>query len=154
MPILFALPNTGLAESLCQPDEKTVFACPVGTKVVSLCEATRPSGGSAALLYRFGRPGKPPELTYPAAGDTPAFRAGSSALAGGGGAWIEFERGQYRYNVYSFWIKGEGEVAGVAVDRDGKRRATLRCRGQAISELGPDFFTAAGIPPSDSDFLP
>jgi hypothetical protein len=106
------------------------------------------------LLYRFGRPGKPAELTYPAAGDTPAFRAGSSALAGGGGAWIEFERGQYRYNVYSFWIKGEGEVAGVAVDRDGKRRATLRCRGQAISELGPDYFTAAGISPSDSDFLP
>jgi len=106
------------------------------------------------LQYRFGRAGKPPELNYPASGDTPAFRAGSTALAGGGGAWIEFELGQYRYTVYSFWIKGEGEVAGVAVDKGGKRRATLRCRGTTLSELGPDYFNAAGIPPSSEDFLP
>jgi len=113
-----------------------------------------PGGSAAALQYRFGRAGKPPELNYPAAGDTPAFRAGSTALAGGGGAWIEFERGQYHYTVYSFWIKGEGEVAGVAVNKGGKRRATLRCRGTTLSELGPDYFNAAGIPPSSEDFLP
>lgn len=106
------------------------------------------------MQYRFGRAGKPPELHYPAAGDTPAFRAGNTALVGGGGAWVEFERSQYRYTVYSFWIKGEGEVAGVAVDKGGKRRAMLRCRGAAISELGPDYFEAAGIPPSSEEFLP
>lgn len=75
-------------------------------------------------------------------------------LSGGGGAWIEFERSPYRYVVFSFWIQGQGEVAGVAVDKGGKRQATLRCRGAAISELGPDYFTAAGIAPSDGEFLP
>jgi len=75
-------------------------------------------------------------------------------LAGGGGAWIEFERGRYRYVVYSFWIKGKGEVAGVAVEKGGKRQATLRCKGAAISELGPDYFSAAGIAPSEEEFIP
>lgn len=122
--------------------------------MVSLCEAPMPGGGATSLQYRFGRAGNTPELYYPAAGAAPGFRAGNTMLAGGGGAWIEFERSHYRYVVYSFWIKGKGEVAGVAVEKDGKRQATLRCRGEAISELGPEYFTAAGILPSDSEFLP
>jgi hypothetical protein len=113
-----------------------------------------PGAGTASLTYRFGRAGKAPELVYPAAGATPDFRAGGTMLSGGGGAWIEFERNPYRYVVFSFWIQGQGEVAGVAVDKGGKRQATLRCKGAAISELGPDYFTAAGIVPSDGEFLP
>jgi len=126
----------------------------VGAKLVSLCEAPMPGGDASALQYRFGRPGKMPELYYPAAGAKPDFRAGGTMLSGGGGAWIEFERASYRYVVYSFWIQGKGEVAGVAIDKGGKRLATLRCKGAAISELGPDYFTAAGIAPSDGEFLP
>lgn len=113
-----------------------------------------PGGGAASLQYRFGRPGRMPDLLYPAAGAESAFRAGGTMLSGGGGAWVEFERGYYRYVVFSFWIQGQGEVAGVAVDKDGKRQATLRCKSAAISELGPDYFTAAGIAPSDGEFIP
>ena len=96
-----------------------------------------------------------PEMRYPVASDTtPIFRAGSTTLAGGGGAWIEFNRGRYRYVIYSFLMRGKGEVAGVAVEAEGARLATLRCRGPAISELGPDYFTAAGFVASSGEFLP
>jgi len=152
---LLAAPVAGAASSLCHDDEKIVFACALGAKVVSLCEAPAATGVAAALQYRIGRAGGTPEMRYPApADDAPAFRAGSTALAGGGGAWVEFERGRYRYVVFSFWLRGKGEVAGVAVEVGGTRRATLRCRGAARSELGPDYFTAAGLAPSNGEFLP
>lgn len=153
--LLLPPPVAEAAASLCRSDEKVVFACTVGTKLVSICEYPATEGGAVSLQYRIGRAGKKPEMHYPAiADDAPAFRAGSTALAGGGGAWVEFDRSRYRYVVFSFWIRGKGEVAGVAVEAEGTRRATLNCRGAATSELGPDYFTAAGLAPSSLEFLP
>lgn len=112
-------------------------------------------GGAVSLQYRIGRAGRTPEMRYPTrVDDTPAFRAGSTTLAGGGGAWVEFDRSRYRYVIFSFWIRSKGEVAGVAVEAGGTRRATLSCRGEATSELGADYFTAAGLTPSSGEFLP
>lgn len=153
--LLLASPVAGAATSLCEGAERVIFACRVGAKLVSLCEAPTTGEGVGLLQYRIGRPGRMLEMRYPAATDSdPAFRAGSTTLAGGGGAWVEFNRGRYRYVVYSFLIHGKGEVAGVAVEAEGTRLATLRCRGPAISELGPDYFTAAGLVASSGEFLP
>lgn len=153
--LVLASPVAGAATSLCEGAERVIFACRVGAKLVSLCEAQTAGEGLGSLQYRIGRPGRMLEMRYPAATDSdPAFRAGSTTLAGGGGAWVEFNRGRYRYVVYSFLMRGKGEVAGVAVEAEGARLATLRCRGPAISELGPDYFTAASLAASSGEFLP
>lgn len=143
------------ASAACAERERTVFACRSGEKQIALCEITASGERPAALHYRIGRTGSPPEMVYPAAGDlVPAFSTGVKTLAGGGGAWIEFSRASYRYVVFSFWLQGSGETAGVAVEQAGKRQATLRCQPGAQSELGPDYFEAARLPASAEDFLP
>lgn len=139
-----------MSSAACVEGERTVFACRSGVKHIALCE-----GPVAALQYRIGRSGSPPEMVYPGPGeDSPAFSAGTATLAGGGGAWVEFTRAPYRYVVFSFWLQGRGETAGVAVEQGGKRLATLRCDAAARSELGPDYFGAARLPASARDFLP
>lgn len=148
-------PTALATTSLCHAGERIVFACSTGPRQVSLCEAPVDPERGARLKYRYGRVGSKPELAFPSDEDTaPGFRAGTASLSGGGGAWLEFERGRFRYVVFSFWIRGKGEVAGVAVEADGKRQLTRRCRSAARSELGPDYFSAAGLPPADRDFLP
>jgi hypothetical protein len=52
------------AESLCAAGEPVVFACHVGSKLVSLC---RPAENRGMLSYRFGRPDGL-ELSYPVPG--------------------------------------------------------------------------------------
>ena len=151
----FVSPTALAVSSLCQAGERVVFACTTGPRQLSLCEAPVNPERGARLQYRYGRVGSRPELVFPSDEDTaPGFRAGTATLSGGGGAWLEFERGRFRYVVFSFWIRGKGEVAGVAVEADGKRQLTRRCRGSARSELGPDYFSAAALPPADGDFLP
>jgi hypothetical protein len=141
--------------TLCSDDERIVFACRSGAKHIALCERPAHGEGPASLHYRIGRPGSPPELVYPGPGDaTPVFLTGTATLAGGGGAWVEFSRAPYRYVVFSFWLQGKGETAGVAVERAGRRRATLRCAAGTRSELGADYFDAARLPASKRDFLP
>lgn len=132
-----------------------MFACRSGAKHIALCEG--PAGGErpTALQYRIGKPGAPTEMVYPAPGESsPAFSTGVVTLAGGSGAWVEFTRPPYRYVVFSFWLQGRGETAGVAVEQGGKRLATLHCDASARSELGPDYFGAARLPASNADFLP
>ncbi len=132
-----------------------MFACRSGQKHIALCERPASGEGSAALQYRIGRPGALPEMVYPGPGEgSPVFSAGTVTLAGGGGAWVEFTRPPYRYVVFSFWLQGKGETAGVAVEQGGKRLATLRCDAAARSELGADYFGAARLPASNGDFLP
>lgn len=132
-----------------------VFSCSTGSKLVSLCEAGSPAGSEPRLSYRYGRPGDPPDLSYQSeTGKGSGFQAETVPLSGGGGAWIEFTRYRHRYVVFSFWIRGEGEVSGVAVERSGRRLTTLSCQGPAVSRLGPDYFSSAGLPAARLDFLP
>ena len=79
-------------------------------------------------------------------------RAGLWTFSGGGGAWLAFHREAYRYIVYTAVGRGWGEKTGVAVERDGKLLTNLRCRGSAVSELGPDFFSGAGIQDDQTPF--
>lgn len=149
------VPAQGRAAEICAPQERVVFACSTGSKSVRLCEAPRTEGEPVRLSYRFGAAGQPAEMEYPARDSRPAvFSAGLSTLSGGGGAWIEFTRGAYRYVVYSFSLGGQGMAHGVAVEKGGKRLATRPCRGEVLTELGPDYFADAGISLTHQDFLP
>ena len=66
--------------------------------------------------------------------------------------WLAFHRSPYRYIVYSAIGRGWHEKAGLAVEKDGRLLTDLRCRGTPISELGPDFFSSAGIPEDETPF--
>jgi len=118
------------AASLCAPNEPVVFACHVGSKMVSLC---RPAGDRGMLSYRFGGPDKL-ELTYPEPGRqaSTAFTVKSVPLIGGGETTVAFKRGVYTYTVYSKVARSEdGESPefedGLIVARRGKVLSKMRC---------------------------
>jgi hypothetical protein len=134
---LFAAVLCGLAslsaragESLCSAQEPVVFACHVGSKLVSLC---RPAEDRGMLSYRFGQPAAL-ELRYPEPGRqaSAAFTVKSAPLVGGGETTVAFQRGAYTYTVYSRIARGEdGETPafedGVIVTRRGKVVKRMRC---------------------------
>jgi hypothetical protein len=118
------------AASLCAADEPVVFACHVGTKLVSLCRA---SGDRGMLSYRFGRPDGI-ELSYPEPGRqaSAAFTVKSTPLVGGGETTVAFQRGGYTYTVYSKVGRGQDGSTpefedGVLVARRGKVLSRMRC---------------------------
>jgi hypothetical protein len=118
------------AESLCAANEPVVFACHVGTKLVSLC---RPADDRGMLSYRFGRP-EGVELSYPEPGRqaSAAFSVKSVPLVGGGETTVAFQRGAYTYTVYSRVARSEDGSTpefedGVIVARRGKVLSRMRC---------------------------
>jgi hypothetical protein len=150
------LAATGLARAAtttqCATNERIVFSCAIDDRVVSVCAAGDHAQDSGSLTYRFGPPGRP-EISYPPPGGSAhVVTAGRWVFAGGGGAWLAFHRSSYRYIVYSAIGRGWYEKAGVAVEKDGHLLTNRHCRGTPISELGPDFFSSAGIPDDQTPF--
>jgi len=148
------------APTLCRPGETVVFSCPTGTRTASVCASAGLSASGGEMQYRFGR-ANAVELAFPAPGTRPAdaFTTGTLMFAGGGGAWLRFETGGYRYTVFDAigkWGRGGAPlgVAGVAVQKDGKEIANVRCTADPSGELGPDFFARAGLKAAgpDADF--
>ena len=116
--------------SLCAADEPVVFACHVGSKLVSLC---RSAGDRGMLSYRFGKPDSV-ELHYPEPGRQAgaAFTVKSAPLVGGGETTVAFRPGAYTYTVYSKVARGADGPGpdfedGVTVARRGKVLSRMRC---------------------------
>jgi hypothetical protein len=136
----------------CTTDERVIFSCATGNKIVSVCASGDLTQSTGSLSYRFGPPGRP-EISYPLPGEfRHVVKAGRWVFAGGGGAWLAFHRPPFRYIVYSAIGRGWHEKAGVAVEEEGRLLANLQCRGEPTSELGPDFFTSAGIRDDKTSF--
>jgi hypothetical protein len=144
----------GAGESHCASQEAIVFSCNTGNKIASVCASKDLADRTGYLQYRFG-PKAAPELVYPETTAPPSrVHARTLTFAGGGGAYLRFERGRYDYVVYTALIRGTGATAGVVVEKDHRLVADLRCKGGVSSELGPDFFDKAGLPPDPNDFEP
>ena len=136
----------------CTANERIIFSCTAGNKVVSVCASGDLGQHSGSLSYRFGPPGRP-EISYPPPGESwNVVKAGRWVFAGGGGAWLAFHRPPFRYIVYSAIGRGWHERAGLAVEKGGRVLTNLRCRGTPVSELGPDFFSSAGIADDETPF--
>jgi hypothetical protein len=138
--------------SHCTPAETVVFSCATGSRIASVCASRQVSPTAGYVQYRFGKPGDPLEMSLPEGQVHPRKAAYGEAVpfAGGGGAWMRFRNGPTGYVVYSGigkWGPGgaTAEKAGVAVEKNGKRTATVKCVGKAVGELGPDWFGKAGI---------
>jgi len=102
-----AAPAKIKAKSLCIGEEKIIFSCSTGKKVISLCASPDVSEQKGTLYYRFGVTGKV-ELSYPKSGDDPkkSFTRGGMMYSGGGGEFIRFRNDDTMYTVYSEFGKG------------------------------------------------
>lgn len=152
--LLTVLPSgAATGASHCSAEEETLFTCSTGRKLISVCASRDLSASSGFLQYRFGPPAAP-ELVYPPTNADWRAVTRSSVLtyAGGGGAYLAFSRGPYRYVVYTAIGRGWGTKAGVVVEKGGKRVADLRCTSKETSELGPDLFARAGIAEDPGSF--
>jgi hypothetical protein len=137
----------------CVPPQRTLFSCSTGAKTISVCGSQDLTANSGRVQYRFGPPAAV-ALSYPPAGADwrNVTRAGTLMFSGGGGAFLAFTKPPYRYIVYSAVGQGWASKAGVVVEKGTKRIANVACRDKAISELGPDLFSKAGIAQADDDF--
>lgn len=148
--------------SFCTPGETVVFSCYTSTaKLVSVCASNDAAPNRGYLQYRTGNPEAktPLELTLPAAQIPPPQAASGDTLSfsGGGGAWLRVSTKSTGFVAYTGIGKWgpRGEIrdkAGIAVERDGKLVANLKCTGKPISLLGPDWFAKAGIKTDDQGF--
>lgn len=86
-------------ESLCVGNEKIVFSCHAGSKIVSLC---RPLESARILIYRYGTPAHV-ELVHPGRGpeEKGGFYTSSAPLYGGGETTVAFTRAGNEYRLYS-----------------------------------------------------
>jgi hypothetical protein len=146
----YAAPGT----SLCAKDEQVAFSCHVGAKIASLCASPDLSPDQGWVQYRFGKKGAV-ELTYPAVKEHPRkyFRWGVNGYSGGGTDYFRFSNGGYDYVVYSGFGKGWTKE-GVAVEKDGKRVASLVCKDAALDGDNWKIMYSAKLPqiPGGNEF--
>lgn len=148
------LPSNAAAEaSLCHADETVVFSCSVGSKLVSVCATADLADVGGSLQYRFGKAGAV-ELAYPENPKTwrTVATSGVMMLAGGGGAHLAFDRGDYRYVVYTAIGRGWGEKAGLLVERGGDQLKAWPCTDTVQSQLGPVLFSQGSFPKDEQGF--
>ena len=147
--------------SFCTPMEVSVFTCKSGVKMVSVCASKNHGKNKGYLQYRFGKfdSNEPLEMMWPEGEVVPskAAKGEYTPYAGGAGTHLRFTKGNVSYIVYSgtgrWGPKGEPmDKNGIAVERDGKLIASLKCTVLGESELGPDWFEKSGIQPAEKEF--
>ena len=120
------------AASLCMISEETVFSCPIGKKIASVC------GHDASAVYRFGKPG---HVELEARGLSFAERT----FSGGGESQISFDNKGYRYIVFdslvrtSFGADGQHDAqakTGLIIQRSDKTVSNVKCGGSAEAAIG------------------
>jgi hypothetical protein len=148
--------------SFCTAQEKTLFACKTGAKMVSVCGSPGATATTGYVQYRFGRPDSSEslEMVVPVGEVLPprAAKGENVPFAGGGGSWLRFRKGDFAYVVYAgtgrWGPKGEPrDKQGVVVEQAGKKIANLKCMGPLTTELSPYWFEDVGITAGDEDFL-
>ncbi len=161
--VIACLLSTAQAEparpSLCIAGEEVLFTCKSGpTKMISVCASPDATATTGRLVYRFGRAGHAPDLTYPTEPTPPqdAFKFAQGCSAKGCTEQLAFAVGGFRYTVYSEHYGGFAEPgldAGVFVERDAHEVADIRC----TDPLAPmDMYligTALAPRPATSHFL-
>lgn len=118
--------------TLCHSEETVVFSCSAKKKLVSLCATSDLTAEGGRLTYRYGVPGKPPELIYPTVEVKPkeAFTATFMEWARRSYQAVSFKISDYAYTVYfceNIESCSQDVGAGVTVERSGKVIADLWC---------------------------
>ena len=113
--------------SLCAAGETPLFTCPVGHKLVSICNA------DGKATYHFGTAGKI-EMS------SQALFTANHAFSGGGETQISFRNNAYTYTVFdkttrtSFSSNGQNDpdfTSGLIVQKNGKTISATDCASDA-----------------------
>jgi hypothetical protein len=133
--LLFVFQIAHAEESLCVGNEKIVFSCHAGKKIISLC---RPADSPRALTYRYGTPAHV-ELEHPGRGSKKQdeFYVSSVPLFGGGETTLAFTRADYEYRIYSKISRSDSDESpeartpifedGLVISRRGQKVRRLVC---------------------------
>jgi hypothetical protein len=138
-----ASPESAPGRSLCSKEERVVFACRTGSKLLSICATKGLSPSSGYLFYRYGTSSRA-ELSFPQSEAHPSqvFAAYFGRWAKGNEVQLSFERGALTYTVFAYESALAGDGYGVAV-YEGERLVSRRnCSRpvkhylQELSDLG------------------
>jgi hypothetical protein len=145
--------SASAAESLCSNQETTEFSCSTGKKIISVCASKELTTAKGYMQYRFGPKGAA-EIQVPAVQNhpNPLVQSGTLTFTGGGGAYLRFLKGDFRYVVYTATGTGWGKKSGVAVEEGDKLIANIKCKGPTQSAIGPKLFEQAGLPAAEKAF--
>lgn len=134
------------AQSLCTANEKSLFSCEIGRKVLSVCASKDLDENKGTLQYRFGTADKL-DLAYPEKADHPKKHfTGNRLYSSVENSLIielEFKRGTTRYTVFTQELKGK-KAAGVTVNINGKD-TELKCKSTKGTEDFSDI-TSLDLP--------
>ena len=135
---------------LCTAAEQTLFQCSVaGGATIAVCGSKDLSATTGYLQFRMtSNDGKPP-AALPDDRVRDQFRSYETAatlmFSGGGGAYIRFGTDDNPFVVYTAIGRGFDE-SGAAIESGGKLLTAMKCTDDPHSQLGPDLFSAAGLP--------
>ncbi len=126
--IIITSKNSIATETLCGKDEKDLFGCSNGKKIISLCHAK--NGDSNVLTYKFGTT-ENIEMKHPKnnAKMNESFRLSSRAIQGGQESRVKFNVGSYTYIVYNH--ETNYGHSGVLVLKNGKSISNIKCDNDA-----------------------
>lgn len=148
---------------LCQSDEKLIFGCEIGNKLVSLCASDHMTKTTGYAQYRFGLPGKV-ELIYPASKIPPGgnFFLSSTSYSGGGATIIRFNNAGSEYLIFDSMVRTNfapdepndpAFQAGIVTRQDGEITSSRLCVDSAAS-IRAEAFDVFAREDFDHDVIP
>lgn len=150
----------GDSNSLCSKEERVLFACSTGKKIVSVCASKKLTTASGYVQYRFGAKDRTPELVYPAEKVHPASRFSLGFTDGAKWTFcnLHFTVSGYSYTVYQYAAAFDEEDSGIRVKTPTGKSSYLRCkknppyfRLDALDHLGLRWLPEEALASSDSD---
>lgn len=139
-------------DTLCIAQEKIVFSCGTGKKVISVCSSENLSPDTGYVQYRYGTKTMT-ELIFPEQKNHPKdFATGDNlTFSGGGGSYMRLNNGAYSYIVYSAIGKNWGKD-GLVVEKSGETLSNIPCESSVVSNIGVDFYEKNAVPKDEAGF--
>jgi hypothetical protein len=120
--------------TLCKSNEKNIFSCATGEKVISLCAVITESKEKNILTYYFGKQNSTPELEYSSKEGEDInkyFQYAYYGYAKGTTHEVSFKKGKYTYTIAQERHAYATNGSGVIVEKDYQKVAELKCNNSA-----------------------
>lgn len=126
-------------DNLCSPEEKVMFSCTSGDKIISVCTSADLAPTAGYVQLRFGKPGGNliawPEARYPREFVT----KGELMYAGAKGVYMRFTMENTGFVVYS--TKGPRGFQGLVIEQNRLVAKKYRC-----TTSNPETLWSAPVP--------
>ena len=116
--------------TLCKSNEKNIFSCATGEKVISLCAVITESKEKNILTYRFGKENLIPELEYSSKEGEDInkyFQYAYSSYPKGSTYEVSFKKSKYTYIITRESHVYNQSGSGVVIEKNNQKVAELKC---------------------------